>query len=62
MRLRCWVVVDMEYRPHPVIVEASASREWCAQDARERNVNWDNRYHSKRRFRVFTASTEVVAR
>jgi hypothetical protein len=57
MRLRCWVVVDMEHRPFPVIVEASASRDWCEEEAKERN-----RQSFRRRFRVFTASTEVAAR
>ena len=60
MRLKCWVVVDMEYKPHPVIVEACANREWCVNDAKERN-EWAHN-ETARRFRVFTASTEVVVK
>jgi hypothetical protein len=59
MRLRVWVVVDMAYRPRPIAVEASASRDWCVQYAKERNNHMGNLYYSKRRYRVFTASTEV---
>jgi hypothetical protein len=50
----------MEYRPLPVIVEASANRDWCVSDAKERNAHYDNRHSVKRRFKVYSAATEVT--
>lgn len=58
MRLRCWVVVDMHYKPIPIIVAASAN-----EDAMHNSANFKNGHTGlpsrSSRFRVFTASCEV---
>ena len=60
MRLRVWVVwwtwrtglARLPSRRRRAVIE-------CVQYAKERNNHMGNLYYSKRRYRVFTASTEV---
>lgn len=54
MRLRVWIVVDMDYEPRPVAIMASPNRDAAVLECEHRNG-----LISRKRFKVFTASAEV---
>jgi hypothetical protein len=54
VRIRVWVIVDMEYKPRPIPVDASANRDAMRMECERRNVAG-----RPARFKVYTCSGEV---